>query len=159
MPSDASLEGLYKSKLQNSVQLQIVMAVVWSRSCTKQWNSERSAVKNCNETSYWSDDEKSKTLESETMMRDEDQSPKVKKETKAYVEKKEEECFQWKAHGQCSKRDSCSFNHDLLASGNKRKKSETKKDDRLLPKIRDKKGRSSSPASHSKAKQTDGEEQ
>ena len=57
----------------------------------------------------------------------------------AYVEKKVWGCFQWKAHGQSSKGDSCSFSHDTKASGNsgagKRRR-----------------GRSSSPASHSKAK-------
>ena len=51
-----------------------------------------------------------------------------------------------KAHGQRSKGDYCSFSHDLLACGNKSKGQRRK-------------GRSSSLASHSKAKQTDGEEQ
>ena len=41
-----------------------------------------------------------------------DQSPRVKKERKP-VEKKVVACFQWKAHGQCSKGDSCSFSHDI----------------------------------------------
>ena len=38
--------------------------------------------------------------------------PRVKKGKKACVERKVRECFQWKAHGQCSKGDSCSFSHD-----------------------------------------------
>ena len=54
---------------------------------------------------------------------------------KTYVERKVGDCFQWKAHGQCSKGDYCSFR------GQRRKR------------------RSSCPASHTKAKQTDGEEQ
>ena len=70
-----------------------------------------------------------------------DQSPRVKKGMKAKVERKVGECFQWKAHGQCSEGDSCSFSHDIQAPGNSGK-----------GQIR--KGRSSSPASHSKAKQT-----
>ena len=37
---------------------------------------------------------------------------------KAYVKTKVGECFQWKAHGQCFKGDSCSFTHDTIASGN-----------------------------------------
>ena len=78
------------------------------------------------------------------MLWGEDQSPRVKKKgKKAYVERKVGECFQWKAHGQFSKGDSCSFSHDTKASGN------SGGDQRP-------KGRSS-PASHSKAKQTDGE--
>ena len=65
---------------------------------------------------------------------------------KACVERKVGECFQWKAHGQCSEGDSCSFSHDIQASGNSSKGQRRR-------------GRSSSLASHSKAKQTDGEGQ
>ena len=71
------------------------------------------------------------------------QSPRVKKETRPMLRGKWE-CFQWKAHGQCSKGDSCCFSHDSLASGNRASSHRRK-------------GRSTSPASHSKAKQTDGE--
>ena len=46
-----------------------------------------------------------------------DQSPRVKKEGKLALRGKCE-CFQWKAHGQCSKGDSCSFSHDIQDSGN-----------------------------------------
>ena len=54
------------------------------------------------------------------------QSPRVKKETKPMLRGS----FQWKAQGQCSKGDSCSFSHDpLLAFGNR---SSDEKDDRLL---------------------------
>ena len=77
------------------------------------------------------------------MLWNEDQLPGVKKGKKACVERKVGECLQWKAHKQCSKADSCSFSHDTMASGNRGA------DQR-------RKGRSSSPASHSKAKQTDG---
>ena len=62
---------------------------------------------------------------------------------KAYVEWKVGERFQWKAHGQCSKGDSCSFSHDLLVPGNSGSGQRRK-------------GRSSLPPSHSKAKRTDG---
>ena len=33
---------------------------VWSRSCSKWWDTELSAIENCSKTSHWSDDEKSK---------------------------------------------------------------------------------------------------
>ena len=42
----------------------------------------------------------------------EEQSPRVEKGKKAYVDRKVGECFQWKTNGQCSKGDSCSFSHD-----------------------------------------------
>ena len=43
---------------------------------------------------------------------------KSQKGNKARVERKVGECFQWKAQGQCSKGDLCSFSHDG-ASGNR----------------------------------------
>ena len=55
------------------------------------------------------------------------------------------ECFQRKAQGQCSKGDSCSFSHDFLLASGKRGCGQRRN------------GRSSSPASLSKSKQTDGE--
>ena len=54
------------------------------------------------------------------------------------------ECFQWKAHGPCSKGDSCSFSHDKLVHGD-------------LYGGQRRKGRSSSFAPNSKAK-TNGEQ-
>ena len=71
------------------------------------------------------------------------QLPRITKGNKACVEKKVGVCFQWNAHGQCSKGDSCSFSHGPLASGNRGCSQRQN-------------GRSSSPASHPKAKQTDG---
>ena len=55
-----------------------------------------------------------------------------------------EECFRWKTHGDCSGGDSCSFSHDTKACGNSDAGQRRK-------------GRSSSPAPNSKARQTDGE--
>ena len=71
---------------------------------------------------------------------------KSQKGKKACVERKVVECSQWKAPGQCSKGGSCSFSHDIQDSGNRGQGQRRT-------------GRSSSPASHSKAKQTDGEKQ
>ena len=71
---------------------------------------------------------------------------KSSKGRKECVERKVGEYFQWKAHGHCSKGDSCSFSHDRTDSVNSDEGQRRK-------------GRSSSPASHSKAKQTDGEGQ
>ena len=70
---------------------------------------------------------------------------KSRKGKKAYVERKVGECFQWKAHGQCSKGDSRSFSHDKLVQGG------------LFGGQR-RKGRSSSPAPISKAKTDEGGE-
>ena len=70
------------------------------------------------------------------MLWNEDQLPRVKKETKAYVERTVGECYQWKAHGQCSKGDSCSISHHTQAPGNWRRseaRAKDEKSDRLLP--------------------------
>ena len=42
---------------------------------------------------------------------------KSQKGKKAHVERKVRECVEWKAHGQCSKGDSCSFSHDKQVQG------------------------------------------
>ena len=52
---------------------------------------------------------------------------------KASVERKVGECYQWKAIGQCSKGDSCSFSHDP-ASGNRRDKRQEGQSFSLAPK-------------------------
>ena len=69
---------------------------------------------------------------------------KSQKGRKACVERKVGECHQWRAIGQCSKGDSCSFSHDKLVQGD-------------LYGGQRRKGRSSSPALNSKAKTDEGE--
>ena len=56
---------------------------------------------------------------------------KSQKGKKAYVERKVGKCFQWKAHGQCSRGDSCSFSDDAQALGNSGNVRD-EEDDRLL---------------------------
>ena len=102
MLSDVVREGLYKSKLQDSS-----FRLSWL--CT---------IK--------------KPLETMDEVVDRGAVIKSQQGQKANVERKVEECFQWKAHGQYSKGDSCSFSRDRLVQ-------ETctmvrdEKDDRLLP--------------------------
>ena len=105
--SDAILEGLYKSKLQNSVQLQTVMALY-----------DQEVARNNGESSYQQLKNAMK-LHLDQMMRnrnfrvrsDVEQGSVTKSQegNKANVEKKVGECFQWKAQGQCSRGDYCSF--------------------------------------------------
>ena len=70
---------------------------------------------------------------------------KSQKGKKAYIQRTVGECFQWKAHGQCSKGDSCSFSHDRLIQGD-------------FCGGQRRKGRSSSLAPNSKAKTDEGRE-
>ena len=115
------------------------LGFVRPRNCSKQWTDKLFTIEDSCRTSYWSDDENSKFLGSERSCGKRSSHQEWKKK-EAYVERKVGECFQWKTHGQCFKGDPCSFSHDKIASGNRVK------------------GRSSSPASNSKAK-TDGKEQ
>ena len=116
------LEGFYKSKLQDSVQLQTVLTLY-----------DQENVRNSGQPSY-SRLKTSVRLHIDQTMRTrcfKDRNEVVEggtitKGKTAYVERKVGECFQWKAHGQCSKGHSCSFSHDTQAYGN------SDKDDRLL---------------------------
>ena len=130
--SDVILEGLYKSKLQDSVRLQTVLALY-----------DQELVRNNGHTSYLRLKTSGK-LHVAQMMRtrnfrvlnevlERGAVTKSQKGKKAYVERKVGNCFQLKAHGQCSKGDSCSFSHDKIASGNSGSGQRRKKDDRLLP--------------------------
>ena len=63
MPSEMILEGLYKSKLQNSAQFQTVLAS--NDQDSKQRKAELITITDVCKTSYWSDDENSKLQGSE----------------------------------------------------------------------------------------------
>ena len=137
MSSGMILEGLHKSKLQYSAQLRTVMALcdqgVARNNGTPNYEQLKTAVK----------------LHTDQMMRNRNfrtrndvvergSVTKSEEGKKAFVERKVGECFQWKAHGQCSQGDSCGFSHDTMAFGNSGAGQRRK-------------GRSSSPASNSKA--------
>ena len=140
------LEWLYKSKLKKktlSVQLQTILTLLYGQE----------TVRINGQTSYsrWKTSVK---LHIDQMMRtrnfrvrsevlERGSVTKSQKGKKANVEKEVGECFQWKAHGEYSKGDSCSFSNVRLVQGD-------------LYGGQRRKGRSSSPAPNSKAK-TDGE--
>ena len=140
MPSDVILEGLYKSKLQDSCQHQTVLDLY-----------DQELFRNTGQPNY-SRLQATEKLHIDQMMRTRYFSVGVergsvtrskKKERKPTLRGKWENYFHWKAQRKCSKGDACSFRHDL-AFGN------SGGGQRL-------RGRSSSPAPNSKAKQTDGE--
>ena len=144
VPSDVILERLCKSKLQDSVQLQTVLAFY-----------DPETVRNNEQTSYLRM-KASVKLRIDQMMRtlnfrvqngvvERGAVTKSRKGKKACVERKVGECFLWKAHGQCSEGNSCSFSHDKLVQGD-------------LYGGQRRKGRSSAPAPNSKAKTDEGEE-
>ena len=135
------LGRLYKSKLQVSVQLQTVLA-----------SYDQETVRNNGQQSY------SRLKTSVRLHIDQAMTArnvrvrsgivergvvtKIQQGKKAYVERKVGECYRWKANGQCSRGDSCSFRHEPV-SGNEREAQRRKE-------------QQSCPAHVSKAK-TDGE--
>ena len=131
MPSDVILEGLYKSKLEKSVQLRTVMALydqeVARNNGASNYQQLKTAVKLHNDQMMRNTNFKvrSDVVERRSVT-------KSRKGNKAHVGRKIRECFQWKAHGQCSKGDSCSFSHDPSPLET-RAKVRDEKDDRLLP--------------------------
>ena len=125
------LEGLYKSKLQGSVQLQIVLAL-YDRE-TAQLNIQtiylrlKTAVKLCIDQVMRT---RNFTVRNEVVERG--SVTESQKRENACGERKVGKCCHWRAHGKCSKGDSCSFSHDTVASG-KCKQVKDQKDDRCLP--------------------------
>ena len=118
MSSLSILEGLYKSKSQNSVQLQFFMALfdqdVARNNGLLNHQQMKTGAKLHNDEMMrnWNFRIRNEVVERGSVA----ESPKG---NKACGEMKVRECFQWKAHGQCSTGDSCSFSHDPLASGKK----------------------------------------
>ena len=96
MPSDAILEGLYKSKITEFCSTPDCICIVWSRNGSKQWKAEllhilMTVVKN--HLFRWWDME---TSGFRAMLWNEDQSPRVKKERKRSLRGKWESVFSWR---------------------------------------------------------------
>ena len=117
IPSGTVLEGLYKSKLQDSVQLQSVLALYEEENIR---NNEQPSYSRLKTSVRRHIDQTMRTrsfrARNETVERG--AVTKSQKGRKASAERKVGECYQWKAIGQCSKGDSCSFSHDP-ACGNR----------------------------------------
>ena len=131
------LGGLYKSKLENSVQLQTVLALYDQETAR---SKEQTAVKHHIDQML-----RSRNFRVRNEVVERGSVTKSAKGKKAHVERKVCECFQWKAHGQFSRVDSCSFSHDLRVPANSGKGLRQK-------------GRSSFPEPNSKANTNEGEE-
>ena len=139
IPTEIVLEGLYKSELQDSVQLQTVLAL-YARDNIR--NNEPPSYSRLKTTVRRHIDQTMMTrnFRARNEIVDRGAVTKSQKGRQASVDRKVGECFHWKAIGQCSKGDSCSFSNDP-ASGNRCDQRQE--------------GKSSSPAPNAQA-QTDG---
>ena len=116
MPSDVILEGFFKSKLQSFDQLQTVLALYDQETARNKGKPNCSQLKTAVKLHI---DQMLRTrnfrVRNEVVERRSES--KSQNGRKASVERTVGECCQWKANGQCSKGDSCSFSHDKIASG------------------------------------------
>ena len=139
MPSDMILEGLYKSKLQESVQFLTVLAVYEQENIRNNGQPSLSRMKTIVRR-HVDQTMRTRNFRARNDIVERGTVTKSHKGKKANAERREGECFRWKANGQCSRGDSCSFRHEP-ASGNRC--------------VGRRKEQSSSPAPEAKA-QTDG---
>ena len=140
IPTEMVLEGLYQSKLQDSVQLQTALALYEQENIR---NNEQSSYSRLKTSARCHIDQTMRTrnFRARNEMVAWGAVTKSQKGRKASVDRKVGECYQWKAIGQCSKKET------YVVSV-------------MIPRletdaIRDKKGQSSSLAPKAKA-QTDG---
>ena len=135
--TDTVRKGLHKSKLQDAVQLQTVLALYDQETVRNNGQASYSRLKTSVRL-YIDQKIRSQNLKARTEVIDRGVVTRCRKGNKANVERKVGDCWQWQATGQSSKGNSCGFNHAVTASGNG---SEPQKQ----------KERSSSPAPNSKA--------
>ena len=116
-PTEMVLEGLYKSKLQDSVQLQIVLALYDQETVRNNAQPSHSRLKTSVRL-HIDQTMRTRYFRVPNEVIDGGAVIRSQKGKKANVERKVGECYQWKATGQCSKGDSCIFSHDPV-SGNR----------------------------------------
>ena len=118
-PTEMVLEGLYKSKLQESVQLETVLALYDHETVRNSGQPSYSNLKFSCKTPYLSSDQISKPPSPERDRWGRRGDQESEKGKKADVVRKVAECYLWNANGQRSRGDSCSFSHEP-AFGNER---------------------------------------
>ena len=108
IPTDVILEGLCKFKLQDSVQLQILLALYDQETVRNKGQTSHSRLKT-SERPHIDQMMRTRNFRVRSEVVERGAVTKSHKGKKAYVERKVGECLQWKSNGQCSKRDSCRF--------------------------------------------------
>ena len=117
IPTEMVLEGFFKSKLQDSVQFQTVLATYEQENVRNNEPPSYSRLKTIVRR-HIDQTMRTRNFRARNEMVERGAVTKSQKGRKASVDRKVGECYQWKATGQCSRGDSCSFSHDR-ASGNR----------------------------------------
>ena len=135
IPTENVLEGLYKSKLLDSVQLQTVLALYEQENI--RYNEQRSYSRLKTSVRRHIDQTmRTKNFRGGKEIVERGAVTKSQKGRKVSVERRVGECYQWKATEHCSKGDSRSFRHDPASANRCDQRQE---------------GQSSSPATKAKA--------
>ena len=117
IPSDDILEGLYKLRIRESEKLKTVLEFfnmkVHQKKAGPDYHRLKTMVKRSIEQNLRMKifEARSGNYETNAVVKNQ--------EVKQREQRSLGDCWQWKANGQCSKRDNCSFRHDM----NKRAKS------------------------------------
>ena len=116
--TEAVLEGSNKSKLQESVQFQTVLALNDQEKVRNNGQLRNSRLKTAGRL-HIDQAIKARNLRVRSKIVEKGVLNKSQNGQIACVGRKVGECYQWKANGQCSRGDSCSFCHEP-AFGNER---------------------------------------
>ena len=115
-PSDKVLEGLYISKLQDSSQVQKIMAPTNQEFLREGGKRDHHRLRMCAKL-HIEQAQRSKNFRIQSDIAERAAVTEGKGQN-TFTKRKTEECFQWKANGSRSKGDSCCFLHSH-ASGNR----------------------------------------
>ena len=117
LPSDVILEEVNKSFLQDSDQFRLLLALYDQETDRNNGKPNYPRLKTAVKL-HLGKIIRTRNIRVRSDVVERRSVTKSSEGKKTYVKMKVEECFQWKAHGQCSKGVSCSFSHDTKASGN-----------------------------------------
>ena len=111
VPTEMVLEGLYMSKLQDSVQLQTTWAMYEQEISRNNEQPKYSRLKIA-VGRHIHQQLRTRNFRARNEIVERGAVIKRPKGRKAVVERNVAECYQWKAIGQCSRGDSCSFSYE-----------------------------------------------
>ena len=114
IPHDDILEGLYKLRIRESEKLKTVLElydlVIHQKKAGPDYHRLKTMVKRSIEQNF-----RMKNFEARNG--NYEKNAVVKNQGKQRVQRIIGDCWQWKANGQCSKGDNCSFRHDVNNRG------------------------------------------
>ena len=148
IPSDDILEGLYKLRIRESEKLKTVMELynmeIHQKKAEPDYHRLKTMVKRSIEQNLRMKNFEARNGNFETSAVVKNQRVKQREQRRSPGD-----CWQWKANGQCSKGDNCSFRHDMnkrakSTQPNPSPRSSTRQNERNASRTRSPRGRSPS---------------